>query len=110
MVVSPDHRRKGLANQLMAALMEAAGDMVVSLNSTTMGKPLYDSLGFTMMDGYIGFTLPSGTSVWAPSLPWCGVEDVSIRMAPTTKDVEKIAALDTATFGGDRTDLLVWSP
>jgi GNAT superfamily N-acetyltransferase len=44
-----DHRRQGLARRLALALLneaKARGIRTVSLSSTEMGRPLYESLGF----------------------------------------------------------------
>ena len=45
----PDHRRQGLARQVMLRLLDAARELkldVVELNATDDGYPLYQSLGF----------------------------------------------------------------
>ncbi|MPY67440.1 GNAT family N-acetyltransferase [Deinococcus sp. SDU3-2] len=47
--VDPAHRRRGLAEALMEAVLEevrARGLRQVTLNAAPMGRPLYDRLGF----------------------------------------------------------------
>lgn len=46
----PEHRRRGLARQVMLYLLDAAAELnldVVELHATEDGYPLYRSLGFT---------------------------------------------------------------
>lgn len=45
----PDHRRKGLARQMMNQLLDIArqeGYPVVTLHASDAGRPLYESMGF----------------------------------------------------------------
>lgn len=47
--VEPDYRRRGLARQLMAAILawcRAQGIERVVLHASVMGRPLYESMGF----------------------------------------------------------------
>jgi GNAT superfamily N-acetyltransferase len=49
----PEYRRLGLARTLMEMLLASARDLGISkvlLNSSTMGRPLYLSMGFVMND------------------------------------------------------------
>lgn len=48
--VLPDYRRRGLARRLMLAVLDwcrEQGIERVALHASTMGRPLYESLGFT---------------------------------------------------------------
>jgi GNAT superfamily N-acetyltransferase len=48
--VWPDYRRRGLARRLMLAVLDWSreqGIERVALHASTMGRPLYESLGFT---------------------------------------------------------------
>jgi len=45
-----EYRRQGIARQMCEMLIEdawARGATEISLDATTMGRPLYESLGFT---------------------------------------------------------------
>lgn len=47
--VMPTHRRRGVARALMAAVLSEAGALRIdrlSLGTSVMGRPLYESLGF----------------------------------------------------------------
>ena len=46
---APEYRRLGIARRLMTMLLDAARELGVHrllLNSSDMGRPLYESLGF----------------------------------------------------------------
>lgn len=54
------HRRQGIAQRMMTALMDEARDRKVthiSLDATESGKPLYKSLGFNTSDEAMGINL-----------------------------------------------------
>jgi GNAT superfamily N-acetyltransferase len=112
MVTSPDHRRRGLAKVLMEALMEEAGQMPLSLNATTMGKPLYDSLGFRDLDGYVEWSSSTAAAKHRPTaaqveqLAQQAGATLTVVRAPKAADAELVRRLDTAVFGGDRGELL----
>ncbi len=42
----PEHRSRGVARQLMHAVLARLADRPVTLTAARAGKPLYDSLGF----------------------------------------------------------------
>ena len=49
MLVHPEHRRKGIATQLMKCVLEylrSYGVQCVKLDATPAGRPLYEKLGF----------------------------------------------------------------
>ncbi len=43
----PEHRSRGVGRALMQASLAHLGDMPVTLTSSRLGRPLYESLGFT---------------------------------------------------------------
>lgn len=98
MLVDPSCRRRGIGRALMEHVLEfldEAGVRSVRLDATPMGRPLYESLGFTL-----DVTLPRYQGV--ASFPG-GPEAI----APATADrLPEVAALDQAATGADRTRLL----
>ncbi|WP_051792453.1 GNAT family N-acetyltransferase [Amycolatopsis jejuensis] len=50
-VVAERFARRGLARRVMAHALDAAGDAVVSLHATEIGRPLYESMGFVVDGG-----------------------------------------------------------
>jgi ribosomal protein S18 acetylase RimI-like enzyme len=62
--VSPDHRRKGIATDLMAAWAENAGERTLFLQTfadNTAAQALYGGLGFTTSHRYHYRRAPAGT-------------------------------------------------
>jgi GNAT superfamily N-acetyltransferase len=54
--VAPDYRRQGLARRLMGAILawsREQGVERVSLHASTMGQPLYETLGFTRSNEFV---------------------------------------------------------
>lgn len=55
-----EHRKKGLATQLLARVIDEAkilGYSVVRLHSSAAGKPLYEKIGFSCIEGYMELRL-----------------------------------------------------
>lgn len=55
-----EYRRQGIAGQMLNVLLEEArerGVTYVDLDATDMGKPLYETLGFSPSDEYMGLNL-----------------------------------------------------
>ena len=60
--VRPDHRRRGIARQMMSVLLDEARDRgvtYISLDATESGKPLYKALGFDTNEENMGMNLQS---------------------------------------------------
>jgi len=96
MVVASRFGRRGLGRRLMAHLLEQAGPAVVYLaaNSSSYGRPLYQSLGFRSID-----TVTRHAGRFAPR-PHAALPG-SLRSA-SMSDREPMAALDRKVFGADR--------
>lgn len=114
MVVHPDHRRNRLGQKLMVELLRAAQGVPVSLCATTMGQPLYASLGFTVQDEYARL---SGGQCSAPQAATMANDagcTVTVHHGPwntpaqITDVVERVQPMDTRVFGGDRSKVLSW--
>jgi GNAT superfamily N-acetyltransferase len=94
MVVASRHGRRGLGRRLMEHALALAGDATVYLTATSVGRPLYERLGFRAVDRsvtYAGqFCLdPPGNLARPPR-----------RVAES--DVAAIVAADRAAFGANR--------
>jgi ribosomal protein S18 acetylase RimI-like enzyme len=97
-LVSGDWRRRGLATRLMRAaigLCERHG-WIAGLDATEAGRGVYVPLGFR--DVYT-------VSRWQATGP-AGTADGGQVRPFTAADLPQVAALDQATFGADRRDLL----
>ncbi len=46
LIVSPDHRRKGIASELISRILKEIGDRTILLHALASGVPLFESLGF----------------------------------------------------------------
>ena len=58
--VRPDHRRRGIARQMMSVLLDETRDRgvtYISLDATESGKPLYKALGFDTNEENMGMNL-----------------------------------------------------
>ncbi|WIY03513.1 GNAT family N-acetyltransferase [Amycolatopsis mongoliensis] len=53
-LVAPRYERRGLGRAITAQALAAAGDRVVWLHASTYGRPLYESMGFTLDGGCQG--------------------------------------------------------
>lgn len=95
MLVLPAFRRQGIGRALMRhviAWLEDCGVERIGLDATDMGKPLYESLGFTANERIVRFHRPGKTSP---------------REHPLIRGGEPIALdVDRAAFGADRARLL----
>lgn len=45
-IVSPDHRRKGIASELLSRILKEIGDRTILLHTTANGVPFFESCGF----------------------------------------------------------------
>lgn len=58
--VRDEYRRQGIAGQMMSELLDEArerGVTYVGLDATDMGRPLYETLGFSSSEEYMGLNL-----------------------------------------------------
>jgi GNAT superfamily N-acetyltransferase len=68
MLVDADHRRRGIGTRLMRMAMEyleRLGVATIKLDATPAGRPVYESLGFTVetrIDRWVGVARPSPTT------------------------------------------------
>ncbi len=98
MVVASRHGRRGLGQRLMGHVLRLAGDAVVYLTATSMGRPLYEQLGFRPVDTSTRY---SGVFGPAPDDPGAGV----VRPLASA-DLGVVRGIDRQVFGADRSRLL----
>ncbi|MGK3205389.1 GNAT family N-acetyltransferase [Amycolatopsis sp. MEPSY49] len=90
-LVAPRFERRGLGRAITAQTLAAAGEAVVWLHASTLGRPLYESMGFVLdggCQGHVGRFVDDG----GPGAALGSVADV--------------IALDRAAQGVDRRPLL----
>ncbi|GAA3020585.1 GNAT family N-acetyltransferase [Actinokineospora globicatena] len=93
-LVAARHARQGLGTRLVSHVLAEAGDATVHLHATSLGRPLYERLGFRSLaevDAYSG-TLDAGPS--------------GRTRTAGGGDLAAILTLDTAVFGVDRSNVL----
>lgn len=96
MLVAEQHARQGIGGRLMRHTMAATGAATYWLTATDFGKPLYEKLGFRVIDGstqYVGRYRGDA-----------GAATVSRPVTPA--DLPAIRAMDAAVFGADRSAVL----
>jgi GNAT superfamily N-acetyltransferase len=94
MLVAERHERQGLGARLMRHAAVQAGVATTWLNATEYGQPLYEKLGFRVVDHstqYLGH--------------WFGVAGGESRPVAEA-DLPEILAMDAEVFGSDRSDVL----
>jgi len=98
MLVAPEHRGRGLGARLLEASMDAIpAHLPVRLDATPLGRPLYESHGFVLETPLTRHVRPAG--VPAPTT----ASDV---VQLPTADLQEVAGIDEAIFGGVRSPLL----
>lgn len=102
MIVHPDFRGRGLGAALMRMALDHAhglGIACVKLDATPAGRPLYESLGFT---------LESELERWqGRAAPAAGSTDAGDGQTGSGTDAtQSLLALDRAAYGADRSRLL----
>jgi GNAT superfamily N-acetyltransferase len=97
MVVARSHERQGLGRRLMEHALDWSAGATVTLSATSMGRPLYEKLGFTIVGEVECYRGPYTADNRAPA---GGVRDL--------RDGELAAVIrrDAAVFGADRGVLL----
>ena len=101
-LVSPGHRRRGIATDLMRRVIDdlQAQGIVPGLDATPAGREVYRHLGFTDIYGL--------ERLWADAvtLPAAGGGTPATIGPLREADLAEIAEYDSRTFGGDRAALL----
>lgn len=100
-LVAPDYRRRGLATQLMNAVIERQEEAgrVPGLDATPDGREVYRHIGFQDI-----YRLARFRAERISALP-ANNPDVDVRLL-TDADLERIAPVDLQLFGADRRPLL----
>jgi GNAT superfamily N-acetyltransferase len=97
MLVHPDYRRRGIGAGLMRLALDhlhALGVMLVKLDATPAGRPLYESLGFSP---------EAELERWQGTAPGGAGRELHLAAADT---VQGMFALDRSAYGADRSRLL----
>lgn len=98
MLVAPEYRGRGLGARLLEAAMGAIPPQLpIRLDATPLGRPLYERHGFGLDTSLTRHVRPAG----APA-PTAATEVV--QLPPT--DLQEVARIDAAIFGGIRSRLL----
>lgn len=96
-IVDQNRRGQGVGRALVEAVMQPAGPRAFRLVATVSGRPLYEKLGFAevskirQLQGHVR-----------------RVPDVPGAMAAVPQDMDAIARIENATYGGDRSALVAW--
>ena len=99
MLVSPDHRRKGIGAQLMQACIDSLADCrTIKLDATPTGKLLYTTLGFEEE-----YTLTRMACDAVPARKYR--PDNGVR-ALRPADLDEVITFDAAFFGANRGPVL----
>jgi GNAT superfamily N-acetyltransferase len=111
--VDPDQRRTGLGRALTRAVvdgLETRGCRTLVLIATPMGRPVYERLGFSVLDDQVRFTiegLPAGADADADA------DDPDSRIRPDARvrpfasgDLPAVIRLDRFATGEDRSAVL----
>jgi GNAT superfamily N-acetyltransferase len=100
-LVDPEHRRRGIAGELMRTVIRSLPDCrSIGLDATPAGRPVYAGMGFT--DGE-PLTRYVAEKVLPPSRT--GLRSVAVTVAGA-EDFGVIAALDRRLFHADRAGVL----
>ncbi|MEV0648521.1 GNAT family N-acetyltransferase [Phytomonospora sp. NPDC050363] len=93
-LVAARYNGRGLGRRMMNHALDIAGDALVSLYATEMGRPLYEKLGFEVVD-----VNTSHIGVFKGAAP-------GLSRPVTAGDLDTVLAYDRDAFGADRTRLL----
>ncbi len=103
MAVHPDFQRRGIARRLMDHLLaevDVHGIPAIVLDASTVGEPLYRSLGFVEDDRSVLYARQENILPYQPSPTPPAV--ALLRR----EDLPAVVAFDTPHFGADRGDVL----
>ena len=102
-IVSPDHRRKGLAKEVWNYLKKEIGirRISVGLVSTEEGLPFYHAMGFSLARKVFKYTRENGHA-----FPDQQVDTQNCFSEIQTDDLSLITATDKNAFGFDRREML----
>jgi GNAT superfamily N-acetyltransferase len=119
MVVAARYGRRGLGRRLMQHVITQAGQSVLYLTATALGRPLYAQLGFRALDtmtqhsGVFDATAAEhspadggGTSASGGHAGLLAGGALAPARPVTRADLAGIVAADLAVFGADRRELL----
>lgn len=102
-LVSPDHRRRGIAKGLMDKVVTQLADngIVAGLDATPAGREVYSQIGFDDVYGLKRMELQAAAQFTNES------ERTPVRIEPITPDqMDEVSNYDSVLFGGDRSALL----
>lgn len=105
-VVRAEYQRRGLAHQLLSAALDWQRDRGVRtswLDATIAGRSLYRSLGYQDTEPSYFASATDAMLQWQPLR--VAADGLVAHLAPA-EALERVAALDTAAYGGDRMPLL----
>jgi GNAT superfamily N-acetyltransferase len=98
MLVAPEYRGRGLGARLLEASMAAIPrQLPIRLDATPLGRPLYERHGFALETGLTRYVRPAVGP--APTLA------NEVAQLPR-RDLQEVADIDAAIFGGIRSRLL----
>lgn len=112
MLVAARHGRQGLGGRLMTHALGQLDGELPCLLATSLGRPLYERLGFRAVDSsvrYIGPFTPEQPGAASPGPAVLPAPRPLIRPA-AGGDLPGLAALDRLAFGADRSRLLARLP
>lgn len=102
LVVGARHGRRGLGRRLTEHALEWAAGRVVYLYATPEGRPLYEALGFRVVDHVTRHAGPFRPPALDPDGPAGGL----LVRPPVPADRAEVLALDRAAFGASRASSL----
>jgi len=94
LLIDPDHERRGWGRALTEHALDLLGRRPALLYATKMGQPLYERLGFTIVEALVKHTAPR-TALHLP-VPGRSVRPLQLD------DLEAVVALDAEAFGVPR--------
>lgn len=98
LLIDPDHERRGWGRALTEHALDLLGRRPTLLYATTMGQPLYERLGFVVVEALVKHTALR-TALHLPS-PGRGVRQLQ------HDDVDAVSALDAEAYGVPRPAVL----
>ncbi|WP_330239573.1 GNAT family N-acetyltransferase [Streptomyces sp. NBC_00525] len=106
LLVAGRHARRGIGRYMMQRVIEAAGETPLSLHATSVGRPLYEELGFVP----VGRALRLNGFFQAPAATGPLVAPGTLVRPASAHDLRALVELDSVVFGLDRTHLLTRLP